>query len=199
MGYFLDEDKNWALEIGELERALKESKDKYDTRVLCVINPGNPTGMLFLHSCFCRRHSFVDGIAFVFCKKNENKFHCIHTINIIEWSSDESVSSRKKKRKDEWPFNSNVLYSFPPQKLPLSYDFFSFEISLCFYGVTKVEVACICRKCWFLDVALWSENSYFHPHFLHFTFFLIVDSVCCYSFCRQSIDVERNFLSFAPS
>uniref|UniRef100_A0A915C7Z4 alanine transaminase n=3 Tax=Parascaris univalens TaxID=6257 RepID=A0A915C7Z4_PARUN len=46
VGYFLDEDKNWALEIGELERALKESKDKYDTRVLCVINPGNPTGQV---------------------------------------------------------------------------------------------------------------------------------------------------------
>ncbi|VDM47407.1 unnamed protein product [Toxocara canis] len=46
VGYYLDEDKNWALEISELERALKESEDKYDTRVLCVINPGNPTGQV---------------------------------------------------------------------------------------------------------------------------------------------------------
>ncbi|VDM25604.1 unnamed protein product [Toxocara canis] len=46
VGYYLEEEKNWALEISELERALKESKDKYDTRVLCVINPGNPTGQV---------------------------------------------------------------------------------------------------------------------------------------------------------
>lgn len=46
VGYYLEEEKNWALEINELERALKESQEKYDTRVLCVINPGNPTGQV---------------------------------------------------------------------------------------------------------------------------------------------------------
>ncbi|VDK30114.1 unnamed protein product [Gongylonema pulchrum] len=42
--YYLDEKNNWSLDIDELERAYKESLQKFNTRVLCVINPGNPTG-----------------------------------------------------------------------------------------------------------------------------------------------------------
>lgn len=45
MGYYLDEDNGWALDVEELERALKEHECKFDVRVLCVINPGNPTGI----------------------------------------------------------------------------------------------------------------------------------------------------------
>lgn len=44
--YYLDEDKNWGLNIEECERALQESKEKYDTKVICVINPGNPAGQV---------------------------------------------------------------------------------------------------------------------------------------------------------
>ncbi|MFH4974292.1 hypothetical protein AB6A40_001001 [Gnathostoma spinigerum] len=44
--YYLDEDKNWALNTEELERAYHESKNKYDTKVICVINPGNPAGQV---------------------------------------------------------------------------------------------------------------------------------------------------------
>uniref|UniRef100_A0A0N5AKG8 alanine transaminase n=1 Tax=Syphacia muris TaxID=451379 RepID=A0A0N5AKG8_9BILA len=46
VGYYLDEDNNWALSVKELKRALEANKDKYDVRVLCVINPGNPTGQV---------------------------------------------------------------------------------------------------------------------------------------------------------
>ncbi|MFH4974645.1 hypothetical protein AB6A40_001354 [Gnathostoma spinigerum] len=46
VGYYLDEDNNWSLDISELERAFKEGSSKYDVRVLCVINPGNPTGQV---------------------------------------------------------------------------------------------------------------------------------------------------------
>uniref|UniRef100_A0A915PKV4 alanine transaminase n=1 Tax=Setaria digitata TaxID=48799 RepID=A0A915PKV4_9BILA len=46
VGYYLDESNNWSLNISELERAYKESLKEYDTRVLCVINPGNPTGQV---------------------------------------------------------------------------------------------------------------------------------------------------------
>ncbi|VDN02184.1 unnamed protein product [Thelazia callipaeda] len=46
VGYYLDESNNWALNIDELERAYQDSLKKFDTRVLCVINPGNPTGQV---------------------------------------------------------------------------------------------------------------------------------------------------------
>ncbi|GAB1868569.1 alanine transaminase [Camponotus japonicus] len=46
IGYYLDEDNKWSLEISELERALKEYKGSCNPRVLVVINPGNPTGQV---------------------------------------------------------------------------------------------------------------------------------------------------------
>ncbi|VDN34836.1 unnamed protein product [Cylicostephanus goldi] len=46
VGYYLEEEKNWGLNVSELERAYQESLKKYDTKVLCVINPGNPTGQV---------------------------------------------------------------------------------------------------------------------------------------------------------
>ncbi|CAF4482656.1 unnamed protein product, partial [Didymodactylos carnosus] len=45
IGYYLDEDNNWALGIDELERALNEAKEHCIPRGIVVINPGNPTGM----------------------------------------------------------------------------------------------------------------------------------------------------------
>jgi len=42
----LDEDNNWALNIDELQRAYDEGKKFSRPRVLCVINPGNPTGQV---------------------------------------------------------------------------------------------------------------------------------------------------------
>ncbi|GAB1604840.1 alanine aminotransferase 2-like [Argonauta hians] len=44
--YYLDEDKNWSLDIKELESAYKQSKSHCIPRVICVINPGNPTGQV---------------------------------------------------------------------------------------------------------------------------------------------------------
>ncbi|KAL6423988.1 hypothetical protein ACFW04_009723 [Cataglyphis niger] len=46
IGYYLDEDNKWSLEINELERALGECKRTCNPRVLVVINPGNPTGQV---------------------------------------------------------------------------------------------------------------------------------------------------------
>ncbi|KAK6107059.1 Alanine aminotransferase 2 [Brugia pahangi] len=46
VGYYLDESNNWALNIDELEHAYKKSLNEFNTRVLCVINPGNPTGQV---------------------------------------------------------------------------------------------------------------------------------------------------------
>ena len=44
IGYYLDEDSNWTLNIGELERALNKARDKCVPRCIVVVNPGNPTG-----------------------------------------------------------------------------------------------------------------------------------------------------------
>ncbi|XP_018344232.1 PREDICTED: alanine aminotransferase 1 [Trachymyrmex septentrionalis] len=46
IGYYLDEDNKWSLEVNELERALREVKNTCNPRVLVVINPGNPTGQV---------------------------------------------------------------------------------------------------------------------------------------------------------
>ncbi|XP_043280790.1 alanine aminotransferase 1 [Venturia canescens] len=46
VGYYLNEDNKWALDISELKRAYKESLKTCNPRVLVVINPGNPTGQV---------------------------------------------------------------------------------------------------------------------------------------------------------
>ena len=47
VGYYLDEETGWSLDINELERAYKEARDNgTDVRALCLINPGNPTGQV---------------------------------------------------------------------------------------------------------------------------------------------------------
>ncbi|KOB75377.1 Alanine aminotransferase [Operophtera brumata] len=42
VGYYLDEDNNWGLDVKELERAIAAAD--CNVRALVVINPGNPTG-----------------------------------------------------------------------------------------------------------------------------------------------------------
>ena len=44
LGYYLAEERCWALDLAELRRALAEGRRHCCPRVLCVINPGNPTG-----------------------------------------------------------------------------------------------------------------------------------------------------------
>ncbi|XP_059827545.1 alanine aminotransferase 2-like isoform X3 [Hypanus sabinus] len=46
VNYYLDEENCWALNIGELRRALHEARQHCTPRVLCTINPGNPTGQV---------------------------------------------------------------------------------------------------------------------------------------------------------
>jgi len=46
VGYLLDEDNHWALDIQELDRVFERNKDVFDIKVLVVINPGNPTGQV---------------------------------------------------------------------------------------------------------------------------------------------------------
>jgi len=44
IGYYLNEDKNWSLDVSELERAYSEACKECQPRAIVVINPGNPTG-----------------------------------------------------------------------------------------------------------------------------------------------------------
>jgi len=46
VGYYLDESKCWALNIAELETAVREAKKRCTVRAIVVINPGNPTGQV---------------------------------------------------------------------------------------------------------------------------------------------------------
>ncbi|KAF6203321.1 hypothetical protein GE061_003739 [Apolygus lucorum] len=46
IGYYLNEEKNWSLDLDELVRSLKEAKDHCNPRGIVIINPGNPTGQV---------------------------------------------------------------------------------------------------------------------------------------------------------
>ncbi|VDD75814.1 unnamed protein product [Mesocestoides corti] len=65
INYYLDESKNWSLEVSELERAIKEAKENCKPRALVVINPGNPTGQVLSRQSmeevirFVKRHGLV--------------------------------------------------------------------------------------------------------------------------------------------
>nr|BBA45755.1 alanine aminotransferase [Pachyrhynchus infernalis] len=46
IGYYLDESRNWGLDIAELQRAITEARKVCYPRALVIINPGNPTGQV---------------------------------------------------------------------------------------------------------------------------------------------------------
>jgi len=50
IGYYLNEDNDWSLDITELKRALEEGRKYSNPRVLCIINPGNPTGQVYTYN-----------------------------------------------------------------------------------------------------------------------------------------------------
>ncbi|XP_033841915.1 alanine aminotransferase 2-like [Periophthalmus magnuspinnatus] len=51
INYYLDEDKCWSLDVNELKRAINEARQHCNPRVLCIINPGNPTGQVQSREC----------------------------------------------------------------------------------------------------------------------------------------------------
>lgn len=46
VGYYLDENNDWSVNVADLERAIKEARTRCNVRGIVVINPGNPTGSL---------------------------------------------------------------------------------------------------------------------------------------------------------
>ncbi|XP_032923879.1 alanine aminotransferase 2-like [Catharus ustulatus] len=51
VNYYLAEERCWALDVAELRRALAEGRQRCCPRVLCIINPGNPTGQVQSREC----------------------------------------------------------------------------------------------------------------------------------------------------
>uniref|UniRef100_A0A674NKQ1 alanine transaminase n=1 Tax=Takifugu rubripes TaxID=31033 RepID=A0A674NKQ1_TAKRU len=51
VNYYLDEANCWALDTEELQRAHRAAKQHCQPRVLCIINPGNPTGQVQSKKC----------------------------------------------------------------------------------------------------------------------------------------------------
>ncbi|XP_050539227.1 alanine aminotransferase 1 isoform X2 [Daktulosphaira vitifoliae] len=63
VGYYLDEDNNWGLDIKELERSIKEAREYCNPRAIVVINPGNPTGQVLT------KENVIDVIKFAYKEK----------------------------------------------------------------------------------------------------------------------------------
>lgn len=66
VGYFLDEERKWSLDMNELERSYQQAIDEGTNVVgLVLINPGNPTGSVLDKQTvqkvvkFCSRHNLV--------------------------------------------------------------------------------------------------------------------------------------------
>ncbi|XP_030631313.1 alanine aminotransferase 2-like isoform X2 [Chanos chanos] len=51
INYYLNEEKCWSLDISELKRAVEAARQHCNPRVLCIINPGNPTGQVQSRQC----------------------------------------------------------------------------------------------------------------------------------------------------
>ena len=89
VGYYLDEEQNWGLNMEELERSLADARSKgINVNSFVLINPGNPTGQVLSESAvqdivkFCAKHNLVlladevyqdniydDNLSFTSCKK----------------------------------------------------------------------------------------------------------------------------------
>ncbi|VDL92432.1 unnamed protein product [Schistocephalus solidus] len=65
IGYYLEEDKGWGLNVQEMERVLSEAKKQCIPRAIVIINPGNPTGQVLNRSDieavihFAHRHNLL--------------------------------------------------------------------------------------------------------------------------------------------
>jgi len=111
VGYYLDEQNQWNLNIQELERSLQEAKDKGTNVVgFVLINPGNPTGGVLSKQAvqevvqFCATHNLVlladevyqenvydDSMEFYSCKRAAYDLGLIES-NDIEVASFHSTS-----------------------------------------------------------------------------------------------------------
>lgn len=62
INYYLDECRNWGLDIFELQRAIGEAREHCIPRAIVVINPGNPTGQVLT------KENIREIIQFAYCE-----------------------------------------------------------------------------------------------------------------------------------
>mmetsp|Transcript_15162 Transcript_15162/g.22224 ORF Transcript_15162/g.22224 Transcript_15162/m.22224 type:complete len:317 (-) Transcript_15162:281-1231(-) len=106
VGYYLNEQNNWDLNLQELERSLQDAKDRgIHVNSFVLINPGNPTGQVLSKQAlqtvllFCSKHGLVlladevyqeniymNDMEFVSCKK------AAHDLGLLENDAIELVS-----------------------------------------------------------------------------------------------------------
>uniref|UniRef100_A0A2A4JV13 alanine transaminase n=1 Tax=Heliothis virescens TaxID=7102 RepID=A0A2A4JV13_HELVI len=105
VGYYLDEDKGWVLDVKELERALRDASDKYAVRALVVINPGNPTGQVL------KKENIQEIIKFA--KKHTLMVFADEVYQDNVYAQDSSFHSFKKVMTEMGaPYNTIELASF---------------------------------------------------------------------------------------
>ncbi|XP_021189399.3 alanine aminotransferase 1 [Helicoverpa armigera] len=105
VGYYLNEDANWALDVAELERAYSEGSRDHAVRAIVVINPGNPTGQVLTRANiegiikFAHKHSL-----FVFADE-------VYQDNVYDKDS-KFFSFKKVMTEMGAPYNTVELASF---------------------------------------------------------------------------------------
>lgn len=79
--YYLDEDNKWALDVNELQRALNAARPHCLPRGIVVINPGNPTGMLY--AAIAGSHAFAGFFfSWALCSLTLSSLHHIAFVEI---------------------------------------------------------------------------------------------------------------------
>lgn len=107
VGYYLNEEKDWALDIEELDRALNDARSKGVNVVsLVLINPGNPTGQVLsrenIHEIvrFCVKNRLVlladevyqenvydEGAKFISCKRAAFETGLLNEVELVSFHS----------------------------------------------------------------------------------------------------------------
>ncbi|XP_031627595.1 alanine aminotransferase 1-like isoform X2 [Contarinia nasturtii] len=105
IGYYLNEESNWSLEIPELERALEESKSECAPRAIVVINPGNPTGQVLT------RENIQNIIKFAYKHKLFIFADEVYQYNVYD-SQSTHYSLKKVLMEMGEPYNTMELASF---------------------------------------------------------------------------------------
>lgn len=122
VGYYLNEDNKWGLDIPELKRALEESKKECVPRALVVINPGNPTGQVLT------RENIENVIKFAY----ENQLFIfadeVYQDNVYDKES-QFHSFKKVLYELGEPYKSMELASF--MSCSKGKKLFSFRLSIC--------------------------------------------------------------------
>eukprot|EP01132_Coremiostelium_polycephalum_P004831 gene4831-6021_t len=107
LGYYLNEENGWSLEVAELERSYKESLAKGITpRALVIINPGNPTGQTLA------RKNMEDVIDFCYRNKLVLLADEVYQENVYVKETKPFISFKKVLRDMGGKYNDLELVSF---------------------------------------------------------------------------------------